>query len=113
MFFDRQVSVWELLWLCLVSFLALIIGNSLPLMIGIAIIGLPLLIAQLLFEGLIIGLWYGAKRLIWGKTQAQLEPPPAPRPPRHGVAKWLWYLPFLAIVAGFLIQRIDTGTWFF
>ena len=107
--FDGQVHVFELALLAVFTFLSYLIGYNLPIIAVMLLVLWPLLLIQMLGEGLIIGAFYGVRRLWRGPAPAPVAPP-AER--RRGVARFLWMLPFVAVAAGYVLQYLHTGTWF-
>ena len=99
-----QVHVVEIITLVVFSFLAFLIGTSLPLMALILLLFWPLLLIQMIFEGAIILLvnW-------WRKARAPLGPP---RPPRTGVARYLWLAPLISVTLGYALYVWSNGKWF-
>lgn len=109
-FFDGQVHWFEPVAIRVACFFAFAFRYALPVFAVVLLLAWPLLILQAIVEGLFIGLFLGIGKL-WrpGKPPT---PEPAPPPPRHGVAGYIWYSPLIALTLGYLKQYIDTGTWF-
>ncbi|MGB0901401.1 hypothetical protein [Halocynthiibacter sp.] len=105
-----QVHIAELLLLAIVSLLANAIGYSLPLLAGIAMLTWPLLLIQLIFEGAVIGAFYGLRRLIFGRKEEPIKEV-APEVKREGLAKYIWWMPWIAMTAGYARHVIETGRW--
>ncbi len=107
---DGQVTLWELLALVSLSFLTYAIGYSLPLLAAILFLIWPLLLVQMVGEGLFLGLGLMIRKL-WERGRPP-APPPEPAVKRYGAARFLWFLPMLTMAAGYLVQYRDTGLWF-
>lgn len=105
-----QVHLGELLLLSVVSLLAHAIGYAIPIFALILSVFWPLLILQFIFEGALYGLYHGLRRLIFGKRK-EPEPEPSPYEDRTGVAKYIWWLPMIALTAGYARHVIETGRW--
>ena len=101
---NGQVHIVELITLVIFSFLAFLIGTSLPLAAVILMLFWPLLLIQMLFEGAIILLvnWWRGMR----------APQGPPRPPRTGIARYLWLAPLIAVTLGYAVYVITNGKWF-
>ncbi|WP_415920906.1 hypothetical protein [Tateyamaria sp. SN6-1] len=103
---DGQVHIVELAFVLIYTVLGLMIGVSFPLVSAIALLFLPLLLIQLVGQGLIVAIFSGVRR--WWR--GGLADPPHPR--RRGVARFIWCAPFAAILAGWVWQYTETGRWF-
>lgn len=109
---DGQVHVLELLALGVACFFAFAIGYSLPIFGGLLIIFWPLLLLQLLAQGLFEGIVQAVHTLWRKKWPATPKPPDVPSPPRHGFARLIWWAPLLAVTLGYAKYVLETGRWF-
>lgn len=109
--FDGQVHLFELAGLAFASLLGYAIGYSLPLLAAIFLVFWPLFLLQIMAEGLFWGLFAGI-RALWRRAGLS-EPKPEPEPvtPRHGIARFIWYVPLVALTVGYIVQYTVTGTW--
>lgn len=107
---DSQVHVFELLAVAVACFMGYAMGYSLPILAMIFLLLWPLLVLQMVAEGVFWGLVAVVRRLWRGPEPDAPEPPPPLK--RHGAARFLWMLPFVAIAVGYVVQYIHTGTWF-
>jgi len=113
--FGGQVHVLEIAGLIVASVFAHAIGYSLPILAAILLIFWPLLLLQMLAEGLLIAVFGGVVRLYRKArppTPKPAAPPQAPAMPRTGIARFLWYVPLLAMTAGYARYVYETGRWF-
>lgn len=105
-----QVHIAELLLLAIVSLLAHAVGYMLPFIALIVSALWPFLLIQLMFEGALVGVFYGLRRLIFGRKEAPVEEAVS-EPEREGLAAYIWWLPMIAMTAGYARHVIETGRW--
>ncbi|MBB3993710.1 hypothetical protein GGR95_001341 [Sulfitobacter undariae] len=113
--FDGQVHVLEIAGLIVASVFAHAIGYSLPILAAILLILWPLLLLQMLAEGLLIAVFGGIERLYRKARPPKpkpVAPPKASVVPRTGIARYLWYVPLLTMTAGYARYVYETGRWF-
>ncbi|WP_039017074.1 hypothetical protein [Halocynthiibacter namhaensis] len=105
-----QVHIAELLLLAIVSLLAHAVGYMLPFIAFIVSVLWPIMLIQLVFEGALVGVFYGLRRLIFGRKEDPIEEAVS-EPKREGIAAYIWLLPMIAVTAGYARHLIEMGRW--
>lgn len=111
-YFGGQVHVLELVAVLVACFFGYAIGYSLPLLAGLSLLIWPLLVLNLLLQGVFEVAWRGVRKLYRGLRPAKPEPPQAAAVPRVGAARYIWWLPLVFLTCGYGRYVFETGRWF-
>jgi len=114
MVFGGQVHLLEIAGLIFASFIAYSIGYSLPVIALFLLLAWPILLIQLVLQGLFEGIWHGLRGLYRRVRSPKPNPKPSAAPvvQRVGMVRYIWWLPLVALTAGYGRFVLETGEWF-
>lgn len=104
------LSAFEFGLLAVFCFIGFLAGHSAKSFLYVAFAFWPLLLFHLLFQWIIMGLWYGLRRAMRDKNAPAAPPRRAVR--RTGWGRWIWFSPFAFFLAGMVFRYVETGTFF-
>lgn len=113
-FFGGQVDALEIGALVLASFFAFAMGYSLPVFALLLLLAWPILLFQMLLQGIFDVLFRGVRglfRLVW-PAKPKPAVPQLPVVPRTGAARFIWLIPLVTMTAGYGKYVIEAGRWF-